>query len=95
MFQVGKAHSELEKVTSLLDKIRIKGEETDVTEEMDPAQLLPGGGEGQQPRGGIFSPLSISASTLSIDAYFGINAEIGIRSTHCHSQPYSEINFLL
>ena len=46
-------------------------------------------------RGRIFSPLWISASTLSIDAYFGINAEIGIGSTHSHSQPYSEINFIL
>ena len=41
-------------------------------------------------RGGIFSSLLISASTLSIDSYFGINAEIGIDSTHSHSQPYSQ-----
>lgn len=40
--QVGDAHSELDKVTSLLEKIRMKGEDIQVEEEIDPAQLLPG-----------------------------------------------------
>ena len=37
---------------------------------------------GSNTRGGIFSPVRISASTLSSDSYFRINAEIGIDFTH-------------
>jgi hypothetical protein len=40
--EVGAAHPELGKVTSLLEKVNKKGENIEVEEEIDPSQLLPG-----------------------------------------------------
>jgi hypothetical protein len=40
------SHSELGKVTSLLDKIKLKNQGTELEKEIDPAKLLPGKGGG-------------------------------------------------